>query len=463
VRLGVVISITALAVHVGARADARTWYVKPDGTGDAPTIQAGIDSARAGDDVLLAAGTYTWSRQGSTPRAMLHLRAGLWLHGESGAGATTLDAEFKGRILFGADLGTTARIDGLTVTHGRAVDPNDPGGGGMLFSGDSHPVIRDCVFRDNDAISGGAISCDDATLESCAFSGNRALEVPGAGIDPAGGALRGGTVTIRGCSFLSNSVTAFEGVTAGGAILAESAVLIDCDFDGNLVQGRDVQGGAVCTGAAAVQFCTFTNNVARADLLGARGGAICLSSGDVSDCTFVGNGAHGGREAPGTGGGAQVEGFARTVRCLFARNSVSCEAPFGGIRAGVVLLEPLRQQRRRLHLRDRCMGKLQRRPGVLRCGSGHEPELLPPGRFALCTGAPSGRPALWAHRRGARRVQHRLDRVDDVEPAQVSVSVTAATTPSRSRNAEPAVTRRARRGFQAAMRSGRPQRVGREL
>ena len=38
---------------------ARTWYIVPDGTGDAQTIQAGVDSAGAGDDISLANGTYT--------------------------------------------------------------------------------------------------------------------------------------------------------------------------------------------------------------------------------------------------------------------------------------------------------------------------------------------------------------------------------------------------------------------
>ena len=38
---------------------ARTWFVTPDGTGDAPTIQAAVDSARGGDTVLLDNGTFT--------------------------------------------------------------------------------------------------------------------------------------------------------------------------------------------------------------------------------------------------------------------------------------------------------------------------------------------------------------------------------------------------------------------
>ena len=47
--------VLALLVYPTALG-ARTWYITPDGTGDAPTIQAGIDSASTGDIVELADG-----------------------------------------------------------------------------------------------------------------------------------------------------------------------------------------------------------------------------------------------------------------------------------------------------------------------------------------------------------------------------------------------------------------------
>ena len=58
---GALIAWALVSLPVGLA--ARTWYIKADGTGDAPTIQAGVDSAAAGDTVLVGAGTYYDTRQ----------------------------------------------------------------------------------------------------------------------------------------------------------------------------------------------------------------------------------------------------------------------------------------------------------------------------------------------------------------------------------------------------------------
>ena len=63
----------------GAPSLAATWYITPDGNGDAPTVQAGIDSASAGDVVLVAAGTYFEN---------LLMKSWVTLESESGAALT---------------------------------------------------------------------------------------------------------------------------------------------------------------------------------------------------------------------------------------------------------------------------------------------------------------------------------------------------------------------------------------
>ena len=50
---------SALLLSVGASASiAATYTVLPDGSGDYPTIQAAVDAAAAGDEVVVAAGLY---------------------------------------------------------------------------------------------------------------------------------------------------------------------------------------------------------------------------------------------------------------------------------------------------------------------------------------------------------------------------------------------------------------------
>jgi hypothetical protein len=77
--------IMALAILFGAAgaAHARTWYVKNDGSGDAPTIYAAVDSAVSGDSVLVGAGTYELVGK-------ILMKEGISLVGESGPVETRL-------------------------------------------------------------------------------------------------------------------------------------------------------------------------------------------------------------------------------------------------------------------------------------------------------------------------------------------------------------------------------------
>lgn len=57
-RLSIVCVAALLAALADSRPSARTWYVMPDSTGDAPTIYAACDSAAEGDTLLLAPGEH---------------------------------------------------------------------------------------------------------------------------------------------------------------------------------------------------------------------------------------------------------------------------------------------------------------------------------------------------------------------------------------------------------------------
>jgi hypothetical protein len=109
--------LTCLASVSGAI--ARTWYIKPDGTGDAPTIQAGVDAASAGDIVLVAAGTYTSTSSvivdGTPTTVCVAIGKDVKLISESGPAATTIKSESAAIAIFVHDVGPGAEINGFKI------------------------------------------------------------------------------------------------------------------------------------------------------------------------------------------------------------------------------------------------------------------------------------------------------------------------------------------------------------
>ena len=92
--------VLALLVYPTAL-DARTWNILPDGTGDAPTIQAGVDSASVGDTVQVAFGTYydcthpSWCGENTC----VSMKSGITLRSETGdPSCVTIDAMQYGRV-----------------------------------------------------------------------------------------------------------------------------------------------------------------------------------------------------------------------------------------------------------------------------------------------------------------------------------------------------------------------------
>lgn len=134
----------------------RAWQINVDGTGDAPTIQAGIDSSLSGDTVLVAAGEYfeQLNFNGKDIR----------LQGTEGAEKTFLRGNtFVGSILvFESGETRAATVSGFTFSGGTGERPIQPFGGAILCTNAS-PTIEFNWFSENHldpsvASMGGAIS-----------------------------------------------------------------------------------------------------------------------------------------------------------------------------------------------------------------------------------------------------------------------------------------------------------------
>ena len=249
---------------------ARTWHVAVDGTGEAPTIQAAIDSAGMGDTLLVGPGVYSWTNQGTgNDYGMIHMMRGaprLTIASEMGAAMTVLDAEEMGRVFFyqgytGTMGGLT--IDGFTFTRGKAPE-SDYMVGGAFTAHLSSPILKNCVFTWNTADQGGACwfgGQGSPQFIDCLFENNTALY--GAGVFAINTPF---TVTISGCVFQSN------GATRGGGVYGYNVPLVaeDCVFWGNY--GASDGGGIILNQCypSSVSRCTLYSNES------ASGGGISL-------------------------------------------------------------------------------------------------------------------------------------------------------------------------------------------
>jgi predicted outer membrane repeat protein len=306
---------------------SRTWYINSLGTGDAPTIQAGIDSASAGDIVSLADGTYTgagnrdvdFGGKAITVQSQNGIPAECIVDVEGSAsslhrGFLFLSAETAGSVLDGVTIRGGYQISGgvvidhasPTITHCIFTGNTATVGGGAIVVGDGAPSITYCTFEANTAQVGGAVYCNNAspTLQFCEFTGDSA------GVSGGAFASEHGSPTLEHCQFSDNwagenggAIVCFyddditltdlllsgnEAGQVGGAMSIEDIVageVSDCTLRANTAQA----GGAVhIAGNLTISGCTMYENVATQ-----FGGAIIYAGGllEVGDCTLGANSA----------------------------------------------------------------------------------------------------------------------------------------------------------------------------
>ena len=253
--LSVVFLCVAVVLPYGAA--ARTWRVQSDGSGDAPTIQAAIDSASAGDLILVGPGRYSWTNQGSgDDYAMIRFFRGkndFTVRGEGGPAVTILDAENRGRVLYFQGYNTVT-VEGFTMKNGVATALGNYCGG-AIAAHLAPVVVRDCVITSNSAQSGGGAwvgGWSTMRFENCEFSRNTA------GI---GGALR--FINSATTSVVSGCLVTYNTVTGEGAAVCIYNATVDTENSVFAFNTADTRGGAfdVQKGqTSTVRNCTFADN-----------------------------------------------------------------------------------------------------------------------------------------------------------------------------------------------------------
>ena len=282
-RLVIILSFIFSAVLNIDFASARAWYIQPDGSGDAPTVQAGLDSAQAGDTVYVSVGTYD--------EHDIAMKNGVVLSGTSDPSEVVIDAGGLGRVLIfdfgGQDFDSRTAITGLTITGGYVGTSTSGGAGILCVSCDLH--ISNCRIIDNisDGNSGfGAAGIvfwrvRDVKIVDCEFSGNIAEQ-------SSGGAMfwqSGDNLLIENCAFSGN-----HAYWTGGAVFIHNECqveMIRCKFINNSSEARS--GGAIITSFHAnmeLNSCTFVGNEAP---YGAALDLYDYVSSDINNCIFVGN------------------------------------------------------------------------------------------------------------------------------------------------------------------------------
>ncbi len=347
-KTSILVGAGLLALACATPADAAIRYVnaaRPDDSGDGlswatakKTLQSALVAAGSGDEIWVAAGTYTPDQGGGqTPGsriATFTLKNGVGIYGGfSGTETALAERDFHANLtIFSGDLsgddvpvacsndspdcgdflgdrcidgtciindnifdnschvvtgsGTnaTAVIDGVTITAGFAFfgcnDPELVGAGLVAVSGS--PTISNCVFTGNWAHQRGAgayVSLSNSRITDCLITRNFA------GNGGSGLHMFAGAPIVAQSVFSHNKGTPLYVESASG--FGSNAHVTNCAFYGNVgpVGGMAIADG----GSPKVVNCLFSGNTAT----NIGGGLAIIGSisatATVANCTFRGN------------------------------------------------------------------------------------------------------------------------------------------------------------------------------
>jgi len=278
------------------------------------TIEEAVAAAAGGDTILVSPGTYT---------PEVALSKSLTLTSVSGSATTFLDGEDAHGII--TDITADVRISGFSFTRG-GTGMSTPEGGAVFVSASGSLAIEDCVFTENRAVKGGAISSHGPlTILRCRFEANSPL--PGQTFP--GSTCWGGAVIVwndvealvESCFFTANRSFLGGGIQCLGQLTVRQST-----FEDNFANGKGAGISVVTNMGNAptlVEHSTFRRNS------GGEGGGIVLTSigpKTVRDCLFEENN---GRQVGG-GIAASSTGAFLVERCRFIANRAGGQGQGGG-------------------------------------------------------------------------------------------------------------------------------------
>ncbi len=281
------------------------------------SIQAAIDAAVNGDEILVAPGVYP-----ITSTLQIPVEKALTLRSTQSR-AAIVDAQGLCAGLY--VVGTNSVIEGFTFRNGVS-----GGYGGGVYLGRAS-TLRDCLVTSNRAWGAGGVMMQDngAVVENCAIVSNEASYWGGGVViynyttglvkdsdicnnvagDYAGGVAFQGAGTVSNCWIADNQAVLQD---SGGVNLALGGTLVNCVVVGN--QAQTVAGGVYAT-AGNVLNCTIIGNSA----VNLAGGGLYLSNVATSrNCIVYYN------AAPATAN-VQIGGSPVLDRC--------CTVPAAGVDA----------------------------------------------------------------------------------------------------------------------------------
>jgi hypothetical protein len=314
--------IVVAYLWVPTDAAGATIYV-PD---NFPTVQQGIDGAKAGDAVIVRDGTYLLTS------ALDFKGKAITVRSENGASSCFLDGQGLTRVVnFHSGEGSGSVLYGFTIQNGK-----DPYKGGGIFFSSSSPTISYCKILNNSAAPGQITQGGGLYLEAsspiishCIISGSLASSstvASSAAYNTAysyGGAIyiSGGSPSISDTTITGNNATGYSkyaGVNAyGGGIYVSgsSPKIADTTIVNNSVSASvDAKGGGIFLSASTP---TIVNSVISGNTAKLGAGVYFDQSSafsSLTNCTIA-------RNTAATNGGALY--FANTSPAII--NSILWE------------------------------------------------------------------------------------------------------------------------------------------